>query len=262
MGDETRLRQILINLLGNAVKFTQHGEVTLTVSSHMLAEPADTYELLFVVHDSGIGIPPERQERLFQSFSQVDASTTRKYGGTGLGLAISQRLCEAMGGHMWVESVGIAGKGTDFCFTLPLAEALLVPPAVHDAGDVLRNKHIVLVLGNRGAAVQWRSLALQAQLWGMEARFCSSLDELAAWRAAGKPVDVAVIDQQSVSATHELAGADVPELAGLRWLILAPLGHHEPVSGITIAGYVSKPVKSAQWKHALMQALDGTPRPD
>ncbi len=105
VGDMTRLRQILINLLGNAVKFTEEGEIVVSVNARE-AETSDGQwrELHFSVIDTGIGIPPDRMDRLFKSFSQVDSSTTRKYGGTGLGLAISKRLSELMGGTMWVES--------------------------------------------------------------------------------------------------------------------------------------------------------------
>ncbi|MDH5331439.1 MAG: GAF domain-containing protein, partial [Aquincola sp.] len=114
-GDVTRLRQILLNLLANAVKFTERGEVVLTVSA--TPQAAGRTELQFAVRDTGIGLTPEGMARLFQSFSQADASTTRKYGGTGLGLAISRRLAELMGGRMWVESAG-PGQGSTFFFTV------------------------------------------------------------------------------------------------------------------------------------------------
>jgi signal transduction histidine kinase len=128
VGDRSRLRQILINLIGNAVKFTKEGQVTVTISrkvessrpsiTHFSAtENASTrqIQLHFTVEDSGIGIPADRVHRLFHSFSQVDASTTRKYGGTGLGLAISKRLVEVMGGEIWFESE--LGVGSKFHFS-------------------------------------------------------------------------------------------------------------------------------------------------
>jgi signal transduction histidine kinase/CheY-like chemotaxis protein len=123
-GDVTRLRQILVNLLGNAVKFTAAGEVALTVKP--LVDTGDAPSLHVAVRDTGCGIPADRMDRLFQLFSQVDASTTRKYGGTGLGLAISKRLTEIMGGRIWVESE--ADKGSVFQFVLPLRPA----PALED----------------------------------------------------------------------------------------------------------------------------------
>ena len=118
-GDVTRLRQILVNLLGNAVKFTAEGEVTLTVKR--FAGDADTPSLHFAVRDSGCGIPADRLHRLFRAFSQVDASTTRIYGGTGLGLVISKKLAEIMGGRIWVETED--GKGSVFQFIIPLKAA-------------------------------------------------------------------------------------------------------------------------------------------
>ncbi len=120
-GDVTRLRQIMLNLLSNAVKFTERGEVVLTVTAAPLAD--DQAELTFAVRDTGIGLSAEGMSRLFQSFSQADSSTTRKYGGTGLGLAISRRLAELMGGRMWAESEG-PGKGATFSFSIkvPIAQ--------------------------------------------------------------------------------------------------------------------------------------------
>ncbi len=119
VGDATRLRQVLLNLLSNAVKFTEEGEVVV----HVGAEPAGpgSHRLELAVRDTGIGIPQDRMDRLFASFSQVDASTTRRYGGTGLGLAISRRLVELMGGTMWVESE--EGNGSTFHVSLTVREA-------------------------------------------------------------------------------------------------------------------------------------------
>ncbi len=131
IGDAPRLRQVLVNLLNNAVKFTEQGEVELTVGAKHLDPPAlaaaPTWELSFAVRDTGIGIPAQRFDRLFKAFSQVDASSSRKYSGTGLGLAISQQLCEMMGGHMWVEST--EGNGSTFHFTLQTRES--EPAATH-----------------------------------------------------------------------------------------------------------------------------------
>src|SRR5207248_3531829 len=130
-GDVTRLRQILVNLLSNAVKFTEKGEVVLSVTVKRKDEDREpvgqmrgvstVYELSFAIRDTGIGISEEGKARLFQSFSQVDASTTRRYGGTGLGLSISKRLAELMGGTMWVESE--LGAGSIFHFTILVEEA-------------------------------------------------------------------------------------------------------------------------------------------
>ena len=123
IGDPGRLRQIIVNLVGNAIKFTAKGEVVVSVGAETEAEKMKAL-FHFTVTDTGIGIPPEKQKRIFESFTQADASTTRKYGGTGLGLTISARLVELMGGRIWVESE--VGKGSVFHFTVRLGAAARV----------------------------------------------------------------------------------------------------------------------------------------
>jgi len=123
LGDPTRINQILINLLNNAVKFTEKGKITISISGR--AVEGGNYEIHFAIQDTGIGIPKDKLGRLFQSFSQVDASTRRRYGGTGLGLAISKKLAEIMGGKMWALSE--VGKGSTFYFTI-LAKPTLDEP--------------------------------------------------------------------------------------------------------------------------------------
>ncbi|HEY2190609.1 MAG TPA: GAF domain-containing protein, partial [Caldimonas sp.] len=147
-GDLTRLRQILLNLLSNAVKFTETGEVVLTVRSETLEGGRVT--LTFAVHDTGIGLSAEGMGRLFQSFSQADSSTTRKYGGTGLGLAISKRLAELMGGRMWAESGG-PGYGSTFLFTISAPVAELPPSRRREFAGLqpeLQGKRILVVDDN------------------------------------------------------------------------------------------------------------------
>ena len=145
VGDEVRLRQIILNLLSNAVKFTQQGGVALRVDS--APRPDGRHELHFAVSDTGIGIPADRIDRLFQLYAQADISTTRHFGGTGLGLAISKRLVELMGGRMWVEST--AGAGSTFSFTLITAagrSAAAAPtPGKLDPGFAARHPARVLV---------------------------------------------------------------------------------------------------------------------
>ena len=136
LGDPTRLRQILINLLNNAVKFTEKGEVTVHVSSRPPGDADARHEIHFAVKDTGIGIPDEKKDRLFQPFSQIDASMTRRYGGTGLGLAISKRLVEMMGGRIWVESE--LGSGSTFHFSISALQATGTPP--ESPGDPLPPK--------------------------------------------------------------------------------------------------------------------------
>jgi PAS domain S-box-containing protein len=165
-GDVTRVRQILLNLLSNAVKFTERGEVVITVSRDQETETIGLKNYLhFTVRDTGIGIPKDRMNRLFASFSQVDASTTRKYGGTGLGLAISKRLVNLMAGEIWVESEGIAGQGARFHFTIAALPAPLEPSSPASEGmAVLQNKRLLLVDDNN---TNRRIFKLQTEKWGM-----------------------------------------------------------------------------------------------
>ncbi len=187
LGDETRLRQILLNLISNAVKFTESGEVVLTVTS---APSADhQVGLTFAVRDTGIGLSQDGMSRLFQSFSQADSSTTRKYGGTGLGLAISKRLAEMMGGRMWAQSDGL-GKGSTFCFTirLPAAESSLVKRREFiGVQPELEGKRLLVVDDN---ATNRTILMLQTAKWGMGARATGSPREARGrpprgWRSGG-----------------------------------------------------------------------------
>jgi signal transduction histidine kinase len=132
VGDALRLRQVLINLGGNAIKFTAKGEVVVSVL--MLQANASEATLQFVVRDTGIGISPENQTRIFTGFTQAEASTSRRFGGTGLGVAISQSLVTLMGGTLQLESELGAGSRFHFCITLPVAPAVnAVPVSVHDA---------------------------------------------------------------------------------------------------------------------------------
>ncbi len=191
VGDVTRLRQILLNLLSNAVKFTEHGEVVLTVT----AATADSgqAEITFAVHDTGIGLSADGMSRLFQSFSQADSSTTRKYGGTGLGLAISKRLAELMHGRMWAQSDGL-GKGSTFLFTIKVPTAA-VPASRQQAfagvQPELADKRLLVVDDN---ATNRRVLALQTARWGMESRTTESPDEALHWVGQNEPFDVAILD--------------------------------------------------------------------
>jgi two-component system sensor histidine kinase/response regulator len=145
-GDVLRLRQILTNLVGNAIKFTKTGEVFVGIRS-LTIDADDQHELQFEVRDTGIGIPFNKMERLFKAFSQVDSSTTRKYGGTGLGLAISQKLVQLMGGRIWVESE--PGKGSTFFFTIKTNKSNgILPVATPQSITQYENKRILVVDDN------------------------------------------------------------------------------------------------------------------
>ncbi|GAA4348902.1 hypothetical protein GCM10023165_35130 [Variovorax defluvii] len=190
-GDLTRLRQVMLNLLSNAVKFTEAGEVVLTVTAKPLPEGRVT--LTFAVRDTGIGLSAQGMGRLFQSFSQADSSTTRKYGGTGLGLAISKRLAELMGGTMWVESQG-PGTGSTFYFTIeaPVADSppsrRRIEPGLHLE---LRGKRALIVDDNE---TNRRVLSVQLARWGLEPRETGSPLQALEWLAQGARFDLAILD--------------------------------------------------------------------
>ncbi|MBK8905655.1 MAG: response regulator [Anaerolineaceae bacterium] len=147
VGDVTRLRQILINLLSNAIKFTETGEVAVAVDAVPPATPDEPFEVHFAVRDTGIGIPQDRMDRLFRSFSQVDASTTRTYGGTGLGLAICKRLCQLMGGDIAVTSE--VGQGSTFAFTIRAAAGLALVEPVSSPEQPRRDSEFDSTMGQR-----------------------------------------------------------------------------------------------------------------
>ena len=181
LGDGTRLRQILTNLLSNAVKFTHSGEVLVTVAANSAPEQTSDgtgapCELLFTVQDSGIGIPPGRQHRLFQPFSQVDKSTARRYGGTGLGLAICKSLCELMGGQIQVESS--EGTGSTFQFTIRAA-ALDDDERnfLYQANPQWQSSTLLLVIEN---PILRQVLKRQLNLWGLETVTYGALEDLLA----------------------------------------------------------------------------------
>jgi signal transduction histidine kinase/DNA-binding response OmpR family regulator len=257
-GDPTRLRQILVNLLSNAVKFTKIGEVLISVSTP--GKRGELTELVLAVRDSGIGIPPERMDRLFQSFSQVDPSTTRNYGGTGLGLAISKRLAEAMGGTIDVES--IQGQGSTFITRIAL-------PANSEVEDLLRIAPAELP-GRRGLVVDDNEtnrqiLSRQLQTWGMQVRTeADPLRALELVKRNDENFDVFILDMH------------MPEMNGLQLAIeLRKLDkcEHSPILMLTSLGqrprgsadvglvHLTKPVKAAALRTAVARALGGAPTP-
>jgi len=188
LGDVTRLRQVLINLLGNSIKFTEQGEIVLTV-----AKGEQKGSLQFSVRDTGIGIPSERVSQLFRPFTQADASTSRRYGGTGLGLALSNRIVEMMGGRIWVESEGIPGKGSTFHFTIfaKPAQGWKGQPHLQGVHPQLRGKRLLVVDDN---ATNRRLLQLQTQTWGMLPSEYSTPTEALEVLRKGETFDLAILD--------------------------------------------------------------------
>jgi PAS domain S-box-containing protein len=186
-GDVTRLRQILVNLLANAVRFTAKGDVSISVTKAQ--NEGGEHFVLFSVWDTGIGIPADKIDRLFQSFSQVDASTTRKFGGTGLGLAISRKLTELMGGNIWVESEH--GKGSVFHAAIPLKEAL--PPKPLVPNPILKGKTLIVAAPHHGVRSMIESLV---EGWGMTTISVGTGAEVIKKLQAGLTFHAAVIEEE------------------------------------------------------------------
>ncbi len=269
-GDVTRLRQILVNLLSNAVKFTEQGEVVLSVAArrkdaegraNQQPDEESFYELHFAVRDTGIGISEEGKAHLFRSFSQVDASTTRRYGGTGLGLAISLRLAEQMGGTMWVESQ--PGVGTTFHFTM-LAEAAPTGsrPYLDTSQPQLAGKRVLIVDDN---ATNRLILTLQTQSWGMLPHAYASGLEALAQVQAGVSFDVAILDIQMPDMDGLMLAEQIRhyrDAQELPLIMLTSLGRREvDTQGVGIAAFMHKPIKPSQLYDALISLFVEHPQP-
>lgn len=234
MGDPVRLRQILVNLIGNAVKFTATGEICVRIE--VQSRDAQSCILRLGVHDTGIGIPADKQHRLFKSFSQVDSSTTRRYGGTGLGLAISKKIAELMGGNMWVESE--EGRGAAFLFTMRVA--LPVTPAVQAAPPTeLRGRKILVVEDNaKSRAVIVRHL----QHFGVTALESATVDEASACLRLNSDIDLALVDLR-LGSSDGAAWARSLAKEGKRFPVLLLNALGETIIDPAIDGVVHKPVK-------------------
>lgn len=278
VGDEVRLRQIVVNLLGNAIKFTAVGEVVLSVEPSVgfrSGSPAGGErsggehgshrgELHFTVRDTGIGIPADRMDRLFQSFSQVDQSTTRRYGGTGLGLAISNRLAGLMGGRMWVESTEQIGS-TFHCTILTEAAPARTATVQPRANIELRGKRLLAVDDN---ATNRMILTLEAESWGMIVRATGSPMEAMDWIRRGDPFDIGVLDFQM----PDMNGAELAlhirqyrEEKALPLVLLTSFRGAREGDAERFVSCLSKPIRASQLYNALLAALlsdatENTPR--
>jgi len=255
-GDITRLRQIPTNLVGNALKFTEHGEVEITVTREKAG--SDIPAVRFAVRDTGIGIPHEAHGRLFTSFTQVDASTARKYGGTGLGLAISKRLSELMGGRMWLESE--PQKGSTFSFTV-LLEPIHSGRTIVKAGPSaqLGCRHLLIVDDN---ATNRRILLSLADKWRMRASAFVSGREALARMQEGVDFDAAILDLQMPEMdgiTLAQAIRLLPAGKNLPMLLLSSLGHFTaPGEKELFGASIHKPAKPAQIFDALIRICTET----
>ena len=266
IGDAGRLRQMLLNLLSNSVKFTEHGEVVVTVGGSKLEEPgrrgADRWEIRIDVRDTGIGIPPAAMGKLFQSFSQVDASIARRYGGTGLGLAISRRLAELMDGELTAESSGLAGEGSIFHLVAR------IPVAAPDAVASSRPKRIEADLGGKTVlvvddnATNRRILVAQTARWGMVPRETGSSLEALAWVTKGEHFDIALFDLlmpdldglQLAERIASLLAAE--DRSPMPIVILSSIGLRER-EGTPLAAWLAKPVKPSALHDTIATVLRG-----
>ena len=261
-GDSVRLRQILANLISNAIKFTPAGEVV--VHARVLSGPtvtqrgAGSWHLHFSVKDTGIGIPVDRLARLFKSFSQAEASTTRFYGGTGLGLAISRRLVEMMGGKMWVESV--PQKGSTFHFTIYLQGAEPATPTILEKGPhLLSNLRLLIVDDN---PTNCRILTLQSRKWGMIPRHTHEGRQALEWVRSDR-FDLALLDMQMPGMDGLMLAREIRSLPHGRTLplvLLTSMGvkmNQPEVAEAAFKGCLTKPIKPAQLEQVLLRAISG-----
>jgi len=256
VADASRIRQVLVNLIGNGIKFTQSGEVVLVADLVANLRNDSGAVLRFTVRDTGIGIPKQKQETIFQAFAQADGSTTRRYGGTGLGLTISQRLVEMMGGRIWVEST--PGQGSSFSFTVPVSlavepgsEELLVDPG-------LAGLPVLIVDDN---ATNRRILAETVTRWGMRPMVVESaaaaLDMLAS-TAASVPIiltDVHMPDMDGFDLAFQIKRRG----ASTATVVMLTSGSHAGdlarCQELGVDAYLTKPVARRELQEAITRAL-------
>ena len=255
VSDVTRLRQILNNLIANSVKFTEKGEVY--ISAKVNSRDNDYYVIEFSVKDSGIGIPPGRLERLFKAFSQVDASTTRKYGGTGLGLTICKRLSEMLGGKIWVESH--ENVGSTFYFTVKARAAVESDILINDQISVTKDKHLLIVDDNETNRI---ILMRQAEAWGMKHTATESPIKALKMIKNGHNFDLAIFDMQMPKMDGlELANKvrEIERYKDLPIVILTSIGRKDETDRIKsarLASFITKPVKQSQLYNILINILN------
>jgi PAS domain S-box-containing protein len=264
IGDPGRIRQVLVNLVGNAIKFTSHGEIFI----HMAQESRDNSAacLQFSVKDTGIGIAKEKQEHVFEAFSQADGSMARKYGGTGLGLTICMRLVKMMGGKIWVESE--AGQGSAFYFTLQLAaQDSPARPEPLEARQ-LRDLHALIVDDN---LTNRKVLAGMLIRWGMKPTAVAggeaALQALQIARDTGRPFPLILLDGQMPGMDGFTLAEQIkkdPEMVGGTIMMLTSAGHLGDAARcreLRISAYLVKPIRQGELLQAICNVLNLS-RPD
>ena len=252
IGDVGRLRQVLVNLLNNAIKFTERGEVVVSVTGQQ--RDTGQCQLDFAVRDTGVGIPPAQQKKLFKAFSQVDASTSRRFSGTGLGLVISKRLCELMGGEMSVESKGIPGQGSTFRFSIIVKRDTGTKPAAQKMPHgVLEGKRVLIVDDNASSR---GLLQRQTEAWKMVATAVSAGKAALDCLDEGKTFDLAVLDSTMPSMNGLKLVDEIrsrPGLEKLPMVLLSPMG--DQVAGgvrVRVDACLSKPALASRLHQAFV----------
>jgi PAS domain S-box-containing protein len=257
VGDPLRLRQIIVNLLGNAVKFTEEGSVSVILE--MRKGEKNKHQLHFAIQDTGIGIPKSRMNRLFKSFSQVDSSTTRKFGGTGLGLIISKKLIELMSGKIWVESE--EGKGSTFHFTIN-AEAAIGEESPHlkDEHPALKDKRILVI--SKNSMIQ-QFLFQYLSSWGMLPVMANRGKEALTIIKSGSSLDLVLLDETNCQLDrYELATKIKAEAMQpvLPIILVTPFGKQENYADTGLfAGKLPKPIKALRLYNTLIKVINESP---
>jgi two-component system, sensor histidine kinase and response regulator len=259
-GDPTRLRQIVVNLIGNALKFTEHGEVILRVDTE--SEENGCAVLHFAVRDTGIGIPPEKRQVIFEAFSQADSSMARRFGGTGLGLTITTALVKMMGGRIWVESE--LGRSSTFHFTARLGKAEPLANVLPSREPVeLRSVPVLVVDDN---ATNRRLLQKWLEGWGMKPELAASagiaIESMRQARARGYTFAIILTDAQMPDVDGFMLAERIkadPELAGSIIMMLSSGGQRGDAARckeLGIAGYLSKPIRQSELREAVICVLE------
>ncbi len=255
VGDVARLRQILVNLIGNAVKFTDAGEVVVRVSAGEV-DADGRLEVRFEVRDTGIGIPTDRLDRLFESFTQADASTTRRFGGTGLGLAISRHLAELLGGGITVRSA--VGEGSSFELRIrarPAPEPA-TPRFPAGAVELLAGRRLLIVDDN---ATNRTILTHQAERWGLRTRAAASAEEALAWVGDGERFDLGILDQHMPGMDGLALGAEIRKSrtdVELPLVLLTSVGRQREAR-TEFAATLTKPIKPSALLDVVMTVIAG-----
>ncbi len=259
-GDPGRLRQILINLVGNAVKFTKKGEVAVSVS--LIEDKEENSTLRFTVKDTGIGIQSDRQKILFEPFTQADGSTTRKFGGTGLGLSISRKLAELMGGEIGL--VSEPGQGSDFSFSAVFEKQQDTKEPLTEIIEDLKNKRVLVVDDNENVR---RVLRHTLERWGCRYEEAAggeaALRKLKLGQAEGDPYNLGILDLLMPGMNGDALGEKIkndPELKDIPILVmLTSMGNRGDAArmkDIGFSAYLTKPIKHSHLHDALMTVLN------